>query len=484
MSNLTHKALLLAVVLAVGSLVFSPWVQAQTSDTEGVTVSLRVPTNDNPTTPILISPPNNSYVTTSLVTFVWQGSTDSHGIGEYELYLDGSLYFDNIPTSDTDNSEYTLTYNSTTNEYTLVIKSPLAEGSHTWKISAVDTLGSGRTDSATWTFIVDTQAPSFIITDIGDAAVTISAQDITTIPSSPVELTNNEPLLQGTGEANSTVILTVTIPGDPTQTFTFTIDAGGSWSQQLGILPRGVVMTLDFVITDLAGNVSVLSGVQFIITQEVIVFPPVSPSPSASPEVPLIAIPITPPREILFNLAQEIFELLPDTLKTLVASIPPQIRNLGPISTALVIAAIPLLATASIATQFGVRFSLELLARILQALGLVPAGKPRGFVFDSHNHKGIPFALLTITSVPEKTLPLTADPNTLNLATTPLIETVVSDVEGVYKGVELPPGKYQIDVRHQEYRFPTIKPRPAYLTLRDFYKGLKGTFLTGSSHQH
>jgi hypothetical protein len=441
-------------------------------------VTVTIPVNTPPSIPILISPENNSYVNTTTVTFVWQAATDQYGISEYELHLDGSLYFDNIPTTSTSNSQYTLVYDSNADTYTLTVVVPLTEGTHTWKIRAVDVQNAG-TDSVTWSFTIDSLAPSFIITEIGGVAVSISAQDISTVPTTPIELENNEPLLIGTGEPNSTVNVTVTIPGDPTQVYVFTINPDGTWSLQLGILPRDTVITLDFVITDLAGNVSVLSGVQFIITQDVIVFPPASASPSPgtsptpTPSAPLIAIPLTPPREAVYNLLQELLERLPAPLQAIVASLPPgtleTIRNLGPVSTALVVAAIPLLTTAAIATQFGARFSLEILARILQALGLIPSGKPRGFVFDSRTHKGIPFALLTITSVDVSGTP--GEDNVVDFSHTPLIETVVSDVEGVYKGVELPLGKYQIDVRHQEYRFPTARPRPPYLTTHDYYRG-------------
>ncbi len=458
------------LLLTLGySSIFCPSAWAQ----QHVTVT--IPVNTPPSIPILISPENNSYVNTTTVTFVWQAATDQYGIAEYELYLDGNLYFDNIPTTSTSNGQYTLVYDSGTDTYTLTVVVPLTEGTHTWKIRALDVQSAG-TDSVTWSFTIDSLAPSFVITEIGGVAVSISAQDISTVPATPIELENNEPLLIGTGEPNSTVNVTVTIPGDPTQSFTFVINPDGTWSLQLGILPRDTVITLDFVIIDLAGNVSVLSGVQFIITQDVIIFPPPSPSaspgasPVASPTPPLIAIPLTPPREAIYNFLQELLERLPAPLQALVASLPLEtIRNLGPISTALVIAAIPLLTTAAIATQFGARFSLEILARILQALGLIPSGKPRGFVFDSRTHKGIPFALLTITSVDTTGTP--GEANVVDFDHTPLIETVVSDVEGVYKGVELPLGKYQIDVRHQEYRFPTARPRPPYLTTHDYYKG-------------
>jgi hypothetical protein len=40
----------------------------------------------------------------------------------------------------------------------------------------------------------------------------------------------------------------------------------------------------------------------------------------------------------------------------------------------------------------------------------------------------------------------------------------------VYGGVQLPPGRYQIEVRHQDFRFPTVKSRPTYLSIFEYYK--------------
>lgn len=445
---------------------------------ENSTVTARVVNNDNPTTPVLVAPANSSTLTINKPSFIWQRSTDDNGIAKYQLWLDGSLHFDNIPITSTDTSSYTSTYDAGTLRFTLTPKTGLAEGAHTWKIRAVDSLGA-TTDSATWSFTIDTLAPSFILTNIGDAIVSISAQDAGTIPSSPVELQNNEPLLSGTGEANSTVQLTLTIPGDPTQNFSTAITSGGVYSLQLGLLPRGVVMTLSFVITDQAGNVSVLSGVEFIIADTVIVIPPpTSPSPtpgvtpSPIPETsptptpePLLVIPVISPRETLNEIIQETYEALPDAVKNILANTPKEVgvfvaetgKALAPISAAAAATAVPATSFLVVASQFGGNLSFNMIIRLLQALGLLPSGKPQGLVFNSATSDPIPFALLTITNTNQDQVSIT--------------ETVVSDSSGVYRGVRLPLGEFKILASHQEFTFPTSLPRPSYVSMADFYKG-------------
>lgn len=470
-------------------------VVAQPARAQTAVVTASVPDNDGPTTPILISPSNNSYVTDSTPGFTWEASTDANGVGYYVLSLDGSTLFNNIPTTATDNASYTLTYDSILGRYTLTPKTLISDGSHTWAIRAVDTLGNG-TNSATWTFTMDTQSPAFVLSNFGELTVSISAQDVGTIPSEPLLLENNEPLLIASGEASSTVAVTLTIPGDPTQNFATSLDAGGNWNLQLGILPRDVVMSISFTITDTAGNVSVLNGLEFTIESDVIVFPPATPTPTPSPSTepspspeaspdptpdtspepspspsviasvlpapsPIITIPVIPPREIAFEITQELIESLPEPIKVLVSALPEEvvqvIEDSAPVSGLLVSAAIPAASAVAIGSQFGGGVSFNIIIKILQALGLVPSGKPQGLVFNSTTYEPIPFALLTITNPGTKL--------------TPVVETVVTDVFGVYRGVKLPPDTYQITVSHQDFRFPSELTRSQYVQLADFYRG-------------
>ncbi|MBT3249411.1 MAG: carboxypeptidase regulatory-like domain-containing protein [Candidatus Pacebacteria bacterium] len=483
------SACILAIFLNFYSLLAPTSVQATAADpkTEVVTVTAGVLDNIPPTTPILISPTNNSYVTTGYVTFVWKGSTDDNGIKEYDLSLDGISYIPSIPPNDNESSRYVLSYDSVTDCYTLLVKELVPDGTHTWKIRANDNLNNG-TDSATWSFTIDTQAPNFILSQVGEVPTSISAQDISTIPSNPIELDENSPKLLGNGEANSTVVLTVTIPGDPTQTFTSTTDINGNWGQELGILPRDTIITLDFIITDPAGLISVLSNVQIIIKTKLIVFPPASPTPSPSPSVsphpssspgvtpaptpfptpsasprpPLISIPLVPPIEIAHEILQETWERFPAPLKAIVARVPAETReylvttaiNLFPFSALLILIIIALLALLAMIGRFGKNLSPRLIWSTLQALGIIPAGKPQGLVFDSQTHRGVPFALIEVRDENGET-----------------IDQVITDKNGIYKGLVLEPGKYQLVVSQPGYSFPSNQPRPQNLTIREFYLG-------------
>ncbi|MBD3279486.1 MAG: hypothetical protein GF390_02115 [Candidatus Pacebacteria bacterium] len=472
----------------------SQLAQAQTTqtDTENVAVSATVPDNQAPSTPILIAPSNNSYLTTNTPTFIWEECTDDRGMDHYELYLNGSLHFNNIPLVDTDNSQFTLDYDAGTGRYSLTPKTSLADATYTWKIRAVDLLDN-YADSVTWTFTVDTLAPNFTLTQIGSETVSISAQDASTVPSEPIELTTNEPLLVANGEANSTVVLVVTIPGDPNQTHTTTINGSGNWSKQLGILPRDVVIVLDFTITDQAGHVSVLNDVPFIIrtqyffqpTQTPVpsptptLHPLVTPSPTplialtptlsptpAKPPLPLPSIPAIPPKEIVHEVVQEISERMPPSITTALTQAPEVIKKvfnqtlktLAPVANLVLVTAIPAIGLISLLLQFGSRLSLDFLTKLLQIIGLLPLGKPQGVVFDSETYQPVPFALLTFYQHQQGQDVLIG-------------ETVVTDDQGIYQGVQLPPGEYRLTVQHQDYLFPSQKKRPAHLSIKDYYLG-------------
>lgn len=457
---------------------------AQQIATQSAHVTLTVVDNTNPSLPFLIAPPNNNYITVGTPTFIWDESTDDRGIQKYQLYLNGSLVYDNLSTGSQETSHYLYTHNTTDRQYQLKLKNLLADGSYTWKIRVYDINGN-FSESATWTFIIDTQAPAFVLTNIGEVATSISAQDVSTVPDHPIELENNEPLLSGTGEANSSVVLTVTAPDDAPLTYTVTIDASSHWEIQLGVFTRGDVIALDFVITDQAGLVSVLEGVQFAVQGIIVVIPPspkpsprpsalasptpgispepsavVAPTPESSPIPPLLIIPITPPREMIIEAFQELFENLPEPIKVLISLVPTGVKEatkaLAPISAALVATALPVASAIAIGSQVGGNLSLQLLLRLLQSLGLLPSGKPQGLVYDSKTHEPVAFARLTIYS---------------EEAEIQITETVITDTNGVYKGLKLTPGLYRIVVSHQDYSFPALHKRPPYLQFKDYYLG-------------
>lgn len=492
----------MGLVGAIWTVTIGLWLQlpqpisAQSSQ-EDTTVRAVIPDQDPPGDIVLISPNDQAVTSDNTPTFIWQESDDSLGIDEYEFWLNDTLFFDNLPTDDDTTSEYELTYDSGTGYYSLVPLDSLADGDYTWMIKARNIVNL-TTDSATWDFTIDTQPPNFVVTQIGELTTAISAQDASSVPAIPLEVDTNPPLIVATGEAEATVNLTVTIPSDPNQVYTTQVAGDGSWQQLLTILPRGETIFLSFIITDLANQVSTITNVPILLPQDTIVIPPASPSPSPSPgangdpdpddptdDEPLIEIPITPPDEILdeviqetdeaFNalvenvvipIAQPVAAPIARTTSRLLNAIRPPTTRIGltetiPIAPLLLTVAVPVATTVTLSGGF----SLQLFGKIIQALGLFPAGKPQGMVFDSETHQPVAFALITILKAPKNT---TTVPTA---TTTPFQETVVTDVNGVYRGIKLEPSDYTITVTHQDYLFPTKKPRPAYLTINDYYKG-------------
>lgn len=426
----------------------------------------------------LISPANTSYVNTTTPSFTWEASSDAFGIGKYTLSLNNNTYIDNIPTTSTNTVNYTLTYDSMNQRYTLTLKSPVAlsEGSYSWRIRAEDTNGNG-TDSATWNFTVDTVPPPLVVTSIGSTSTSISSG---TEPTTPVETPDNPPIISGTTEAGRTVNVTITLPDNTTYVISTTADANGDWSVTPPLLPRDVTILLTVTATDAAGNTRTISNAPFTIPTPVIIIPPdleppiistgsatptptqtfpeptpspvfdaetglfviptpsPRPSPSASPRPPLLVIPLINPLEIIGLQIQELREVLPEAVVQTIETVAP--------------VAVP--TAAAVATT---QIAFDGILRVLQLLGLFPVRKTTGYVFDSHTKQPVPFAVITISSVDERPEPIQ--------------ETVVSNMFGMYTGIQLPLGRYKLEVRHQDYSFPSREPRPAFLSVRDYYLG-------------
>lgn len=493
----------LEVFFAIALVFFSIWLVtpfsfASTLDIpESSIITATVPIWDStpPSTPVLISPANSDFLNYTPPTFVWQASVDAfgvdnpgYGMDHYRFYLDGNDIYGELPLVSTETGSYSLVYNAGLQRYSLTPKSNVTDGAHTWKIRAVDYFDN-YSESVTWTFTIDTQSPNFVLNELGEASVSISAQDPTTIPEEPIILTENRPLLTAVGEANSTVQLTVTIPDQANQNYTIDIDSNGDWQLELPLLPRDVVIGLSFIITDQAGNVSVLETVEFIIETPVIIIPiptlppAASPSPSPepspttspqpgdpspppttptpSPQVPSIILPILPPEEIANQVITQIADFVPLELADLVRNLPDfvrePIRQSTPYAGILASAFVPTLAAVAVASQFGGQLSFLVLLRLLQAIGLLPKGTPQGIVYDSKTHEPIAFALVSVYKIIQNKAEL--------------VETVVSTVDGIYSGIELPAGTYQVVVSHLDYNFPSEKNRSKAVSMFDFYRG-------------
>ncbi len=451
------------LLLAAGGLANQARAQVLENPAERpVTVSASVPDNQAPTTPILIAPENNSLLTVSRPTFIWRRSTDAQAMSHYQMTLNGSVLFNSIPLSATTNSSFTLTYDSSTGYYSLTPNENIADGTHSWKITAFDHVNNS-TDSVTWSFTIDTTAPAFIITKIGEVSTSISAQDTDTFPASPILLTQNEPLITGTGERNSTVQATIKTPTS-SQTAVFTINSSGNWQLQLGVLPRGVILYLDFVIVDPAGNVSVLLDVPFMIEAVTVVVPPEIP-PILPPGIPPIEIPSLSPTEWQHKILERFIPFLPSSLKEsaqieLIKPLPdklPKYGGFGPVG-ALLLLLIPPAAMVSLQSgSFGWQFSAAALSQILAVLGYIPRKKRIGLVFDSSSQAGIAFAkVLFIGETPEGKKQH---------------HVFLTDWDGYFYEHKLPDGKYQVTVSAPGYSLTSKLKKEPYVPAVNFYQG-------------
>lgn len=110
-------------------------------------------------------------------------------------------------------------------------------------------------------------------------------------------------------------------------------------------------------------------------------------------------------------------------------------------------------------TLAGAKAGDKVVLRLLQAVGLIPVGRPQGMVFDTRTYRGVPFAVISIYLI---------DPQTRKES---IQETIVTDRSGIYQGIDLPPGNYRFQVNQPDYHFPSKVHRAAHFTSKDFYQG-------------
>ncbi len=426
-------------------------------------VTAGVHDRDAPSTPILIAPANESIVVTSTPTFIWKESTDNFAIQKYELILDGITSFTPIPLSDAITSDFTLTFSQTTREYTLVPKNGLTEGLHSWKIVAYD-IHNNQTSSVTWTFTIDTRAPVFIVTNIDTQVVTISAQDLSTVPQKPIVITTVEPILKGTGEALSTVRLTVSFQGGAETVYTFTITADGTWEQQLDLIPRDTIVYLDFLITDRAGNMSALEDIPLIIYSQQIVLIEIPRNP---PEEPIqVALPILSAAEVKEKMITSVIKYSPATVQQFITSTGAfkktrLVQDNRPWEflplVALLMVLHPLLKTILLAAPYTTNLSIKTLKNIWRAIGLIWDRSPQGIVVNSKSQVPIPFCKVYLSGTEKNKQPYQA--------------SLVTNKHGVFFRQDIPEGEYQYSVSDKGCIFPSLRKPPVHLTPTTFYQG-------------
>lgn len=453
---------------------------------DDVTISARVPDTQAPSVPILIAPADGALLSNNTPSFQWYESTDNVSMSHYALYLNGSIVYNDIPLVATENSYYSLEYDSLNGIYTLVPKNALSDRAYTWKIVAVD-YADLSSSSDTWDFTIDTLAPNFVLTKIGDTSVSMSAGNAGSVPSEPViifkdDATANEPVLIAYGEKNSAVQLTLTIPNDATQIFVKNIDENGYYELKLGILPRDTDIRLDFIITDLVGHVSVLEKVYFRIslqywptasptpTATTTPVTSISPSPSSSVSpTPIVTtrpstsvspqptgfIPIIPPKEIVHEIGDELVELLPrsaaDSIKTFLRS--ELWIKLAPAIGLLFLLVFYILSFLLLFSKFIQDSSFVLLKKLLFLLFPTFFKAKKNLVFEYRDTTASPLVKVELL-----------DENNQ------LLDFTITNLQGNFNDFFKPQGRWRLQVKDNNFYYPIGNQKPTQLEFWHFYQ--------------
>ncbi|OQS22377.1 Ig-like domain-containing protein [Chromobacterium violaceum] len=130
--------------------------------------------------------------------------------------------------------------------WTYNLTSSLSEGNHSIRATATDAAGNASGQSSAYNITVDTTAPG------APAGLALSAASDTGSSHSDGMTSNNQPTVQGTAEAGSTVTVYV----DGTAVGTATADGSGAWSYNLSSPLADGNHSIRATATDAAGNIS------------------------------------------------------------------------------------------------------------------------------------------------------------------------------------------------------------------------------------
>ena len=423
--------------------------------TTSVTASVR--DSISPSVPILVTPDNGSSTSTNTITFTWKSSSDDYGINRYLFYFDGDLLFDTItPPAKILPLKYD--YSEKDAVSTLVMKYAFADGSHTWKVRAYDN-NENYADSATWSFTIDTSAPILLISNVGEVATSISAQDVGTIPTDPLVLYVNSPTISGKTEAGAGVVSSYLVSRNEIITLSTTADSLGNYSFTLPLLPLKVVITFQVVAQDGVGNTTIIDNVRFKIIRKTIPVP--GPIKEIIPEIPIV-----PLEEIRQKILTFLKSYIPEPIVEIVDVV-------SPLTNSALGLAIPLARLLAALWLIGApiwNWSLRTVLQTAHAVGMWPSvglspfwlppvpHHAQGIVFDLDTQKPVPFALITALRLdPEGPSP---------------VEQCVSNKDGTYETLRFPStGSYVLVPTHRDYAFDPSTVVKRFSGMQEVYKG-------------
>lgn len=449
----------------------SPLLAAETS-LDDITNSATIGSiTETITSPLLISPSDNSLTNNRYQNFVWQPATSTSGIHHYTLYLDDLIIVPYITNALYQNTSI-YTANFTNNRFYLQLKSPLSEGSHTAKVLAY-TNQNNSSSSSTHTFTVDATIPLIILQAVDKHIVYWASHDPYSIPPTNqrhFDVTTSQPLLTGKTEAGANLKLSLACPANTPscqdQSYTGTV-SDGNWKHRFYHLESGLTYTAYLSATDPAGNSNIFPAFTVTYTPTSIFTLPIFPTTTPTPKTTLTPTPTPRPAEELAPLIE------PPPAPTL-----PPAPTTTPTTTVfppdwfLPLAFLLLLAHLAF-TAFASAIPLTLIPRFLGLLLLPPFLFPRDdltLTIDSQNSTHLlPFTIIDIfsldqiqnnfnqlaTLIPQQRL------HHLQPVLTRPQHRLISDFQGSFN-LQLSPGHYLLTAHHPGYTYPDqlIPPSP------------------------
>jgi len=278
--------------------------------TNSAIVSASVPsTTFNP--PTLVSPKDNSATNNTREALVWQRPSPLPvtPLHHYDVYLDGQIFAASVSDSITTQTYYFYTITRSDNTFTLNFNTDLAQGYHTWSVTAYNTYGI-NVSSETWTFYVDSVVPNIKLQKVDSQTLNWDTGNPVSIPDISLRLItvgNPNPLLSGTVEPYANLQIILLCPQNIRNCHNQIWQGNyptGLWQNRFYGLVRGHVYTVYLAATDAAGNSTIFPDFYLIygsaiptpsaiITPTAIPTPPVSPSISPT-ETPTPTLEITP----------------------------------------------------------------------------------------------------------------------------------------------------------------------------------------------
>lgn len=430
------KILILLSLLCTPLLLYLPSVHALDTPVTATIPDFSI------TTPILISPPDNSTVDSRRPTLTWQVSTSPFTVVDYDLYLDGVLAAEGILHSSGFLDSYFFTATRSGEFISITPSYDLSGGYHQWYVVASNEVGNTAT-SVEWEFLVDTIPPQIILKGLDFQVLNWDTANPTSIPdidNRNLIASSDTPTIYASTEAFTNIKIDLVCPVNvpifcANLTSSFIISTS-DWSYQVPHLFSGVTYTVFISATDSGANTTLFPSFTITLSPSQIITTPTDITPPQPASVPP-----TPPRNVpkpSQNVVSEIFDVVaPPALTRTIEDLqkPAELAT----NLAVPVATISFLAQLiAILSQLWY-YLLHGFITLMQYFGFWQKRTKLGFVYDAITKQ--PLFMATVRLYKNEDKPK-------------LIESDVTNKVGIFS-FSTNPGSYLVQVIKNGYRFPS-----------------------------